>query len=325
LVDDGGGGIISAYVRTNVTVATSTAYTASVFAKADQLGWIAIYARDFTTPANGPVFFDLNNGAVGTESAGISGQIEDFGNGWYRCSITFTTDAADTTGSIRIYPADADNDSIVDRDGTSSILIYGAQFEAGAFPTSYIPTAGATATRSADVAIISAAEIPLNVGAGTFVAEFDFVDPENNVNNYVAGGLSNARIIYNNTGNSLWQTYDGNAAITFGNLDNTGASFFKAAVGVKTGKDAVTFLDGTFKGSSASATDLMTNLAGTDIALGGASASQKLNGHIRSIKYYPRRLTNAQLEALTAPRSGETLFLTFDGLESSFTEKSIHG
>ena len=54
------------------------------------------------------------------------------------------------------------------------------------------------------------------------------------------------------------------------------------------------------------------------------SANQQLNGHIKSIKYYPRRLTNAQLQALTAPRSSETLFLTFDGLESSFTEKSIH-
>ncbi len=49
------------------------------------------------------------------------------------------------------------------------------------------------------------------------------------------------------------------------------------------------------------------------------------NGHIKSIQYYPRRLTNAQLEALTEPRSTPTLSLTFDGLESSYTENYIHG
>ena len=30
------------------------------------------------------------------------------------------------------------------------------------------------------------------------------------------------------------------------------------------------------------------------------SGSEILNGHIKSIKYYPRRLTNAQLQALTS-------------------------
>ena len=54
-------------------------------------------------------------------------------------------------------------------------------------------------------------------------------------------------------------------------------------------------------------------------------ASTPLNGHIKSIKYYPRRLTNAQIQALTEPRSDATLSLTFDGLESSFTENYIHG
>ena len=275
-------------------------------------------------------FLQLNTktGATYTRTNQLSGvsSVEDYG-AWWRVIMTATNVSSGTTLLFKMIPAvSATMGNAVSSTTTGSIGFYGAQIElSAAFPTSYIPTAGATATRSDDQAIIPVAEIPLNVGAGTFVAEFDFVDPENDVNNYVAGGLSNARIIYNNAGNSLWQTYDGNAAITFGNLDNTGASFFKAAVGVKTGKDAVTFLDGTFKGSSASATDLMTNLAGTDIALGGASTNQKLNGHIKSINYYPRRLTNAQLEALTAPLSGETLFLTFDGLESSFTEKSIHG
>jgi hypothetical protein len=63
----------------------------------------------------------------------------------------------------------------------------------------------------------------------------------------------------------------------------------------------------------------------THLRMGGRDNGYQSRCHIKSINYYPRRLTNAQLEALTAPRSSETLFLTFDGLESSFTEKSIHG
>ena len=62
------------------------------------------------------------------------------------------------------------------------------------------------------------------------------------------------------------------------------------------------------------------------LAVGRAlNGSAQLNGHIKSIKYYPRRLTNAQLQVLTEPRSDATLSLTFDGLESSFTENYIHG
>ena len=146
--DNGATGTNTVYIGEDFTVSTSTAYTFSIFAKADQLSHIHIRAVNFTTPAEGGVYFDLSAGTVGTANAGLTGKIEDFGNGWHRCSASFTTDVADTTGSIRVFLADGES-LFVDLDGTSSVLLYGAQFEEAPTVSSYIPTTGATVTRAA--------------------------------------------------------------------------------------------------------------------------------------------------------------------------------
>jgi hypothetical protein len=163
LIDSNAGGTGFVFVRESVTVTPASLYTASVFAKADQLSDMLIYLVNFTTPPNDGVYFDLSAGTAQVNGAAtfVSKQIVDCGNGWYRCSITFETDAADTTGDVNIYPVNSgEGGAEVDLDGTSSILIYGAQFEEGSIPTSYIPTLGAQATRTADTATILAADMP---------------------------------------------------------------------------------------------------------------------------------------------------------------------
>jgi hypothetical protein len=159
LTDNSATGSNTSYIDETFTVSTSTAYTFSIFAKADQLSDVHLRAIGFTTPAEGGVYFDLSAGAVGTEDTGYTGNIQNFGNGWYRCSLTFTTDAADTSGTVRVFIADGES-LVVDLDGTSSILIYGAQFEAGSTPSSYMPTEGATFTRNAETLSILAADMP---------------------------------------------------------------------------------------------------------------------------------------------------------------------
>jgi len=56
----------------------------------------------------------------------------------------------DLTGDFQILVADGDGDTTVDLDGTSSILAWGVQVEAGTFPSSYIPTTTVAVTRNKD-------------------------------------------------------------------------------------------------------------------------------------------------------------------------------
>ena len=160
-------------------------YTFSVFAKADQLSWLQIASSNviyYSSRFHG-FWFDLN-GVIGQVDAAFDGgaTMQSVGNGWYRCAVSFTTDATDTQGSLRVCVADDDNGTVVDLDGTSSILIYGAQFEAGAFVTSYIKSnSGSTTTRSADVASIPVADFGYNADEGSVVIESQHFTTESSV------------------------------------------------------------------------------------------------------------------------------------------------
>jgi hypothetical protein len=74
------------------------------------------------------------------------------------------------------------------------------------------------------------------------------------------------------------------------------AQTFKVAIGIKLNNFAVS-VDGGAVVTDTTGT-VSNTLSQIDIGkLGGGT--QYLNGHIKSIKYYPRRLTNTQLQELT--------------------------
>jgi hypothetical protein len=126
LVDNEAGGAGFVAVQRSVNVSAATNYTFSAFLKADGLSWAYLFCPLFTTPASGGAFFNLSTGEIGTVDAGFTASVQDFGDGWYCCSVSFTTDATDTSGRVDIWAAEADGDYSVDLDGTSSILVYGA-------------------------------------------------------------------------------------------------------------------------------------------------------------------------------------------------------
>ena len=132
-------------------------HTFSTFAKAGEYGYVSLRLRNSPSAF---VMFDLNDGSIHNINTNAqyvtnSAKIEDYGNGWYRCSVSFDPSGSDTAGEL--YPSlsvgiTGDETTSFDGDGTSGIYIYGMQFEQGSYATSYIPNHSGTGgvTRAAD-------------------------------------------------------------------------------------------------------------------------------------------------------------------------------
>lgn len=207
-------------------------------------------------------------------------------------SNTFTT-GTDASGYLRLGLG-------VGSSATGDVTITAIQIEQASFGTSYIKTTGSTATRSADVASIPVANFGYNTRSGSFLAEFSHTDPNGTTDtNYLLSVASDARFLYNNSSNAGWYSYDGTASLSYGNLASDGTVLKVATSMYKDGSNA-SIDGGTIKTSTASPQDNVATSDDLYIGVRYSGSGDQLNGHIKSIKYYPRRLTNAQLQDITS-------------------------
>lgn len=200
-----GGENTAAIFQSPITIATSTVFTVSVYAKKDQLDWLFLEVGALAALAIN-AYFDLTNGIVGaTVGADVTSTfIEDIGNGIYKCGFIFTSDAADNAGNVFMGIAEGDNDRTITMDGSSSIFAWGVGLEAGAFPLSYIgPTLASSVTRNADV--VSTTDMSwLNAVAGTYYADVRTGNISNDTTVFsIHDGTADERIAVEITGGDI--------------------------------------------------------------------------------------------------------------------------
>jgi len=281
-----------------ITVSSGTSYTWSVYAKAGEYNWIGVIA--YTGLQSFFSWVNLSDGTLGTSAIGNSVSISPVGNDWYKISLTRTT--VDTTTYFICYASNAEGTAgagpTYTGDGYSGIYIWGAQLEAGAFPTSYIKTEASQVTRSADSASMTGANFSewYRQDEGTLYAEA--ITNSTGVPSFfsVSDGTSANRLQLrkNSTqGNvSMVRENATQVSITAGSWTT---SLQKASVSYKVNDVALS------SGGSAVATDTSVILPIVNQAeIGYGYGSVHANGHIKKIAYYPARLTNTQLQALTS-------------------------
>jgi hypothetical protein len=307
-----GAGVSDGQLRQSVTkAAAATQYTYSIYAKAGEWNSAGVYmvgpTGGFANRAN--VIVNLLTGVVTTAAAaagtftGASATVTPVGNGWYRIALTATT-GTETTVEARAYPSN--NGTFPNGNGTDGIFLYGAQLEAGALATSYIPTVASQVTRAAD----SASMIGNNFarwytqGSGTMLASFDFSGAGSSANPNIrtafniSDGTSNNRLqIYNISGNvGSFIAAGGASQAALDTFSPVPVDVFRTVSLAYASNDAIQAVNGSLSSNDTSVIVPVVNAA----YIGSEPASARLNGHLRRITYYPRRLANTELQGITS-------------------------
>lgn len=299
------------------TVLNGQTATASFFVKAAERASVMFRLDASTTiiaSANNNASFNLATGSISNIlGTGIQYAALKFADGWWKISMTLTATA---DGVLRplVMTSTTPGSYVTVGDGISGLYLWGAQLELGAFPTSYIATTSATVTRAADVSSSAQAtraadnlSIPagsdwLNNAEGTLFAE-------------------GSRPVLGSAYPGIASLNDGTTTSFIGFFQNDAGddklnSMIRVAGVDQFGLTAANPMTpgGTVRAALAyRANDAASSVSGgpaiTDASVGlfkpsqlsvGRTGGGVWGGHVRRVLYFPRRLPNATLQAMSA-------------------------
>ena len=292
------------HFTTQTFTGTAVAHTFSAYAKAGGLNFVALRLFNGATQV-GLAYYNLSTGATGTVTAGTA-SIQNAGNGWYRCVLTATL-AASASCTADIFLANADNTNSFAGNAFSGVTIWGTQVEVGAFSTSYIPTVASQVTRSADSASMTGTNFSSWYRADSSTFYYDFANGNVSrhfgegpydtfmgaVTNGVRGGAQNS-LAFNNG----WFVNTRTASPEYSSVIVAGSG---SATTISSPFKIATFLDQTAMGGSGNGGSVTTTAFTRPLTESPNMLyfGSQLNGCIKKLAYYPKRLTNAELQGVT--------------------------
>lgn len=302
----GDAGASNRYCGSNAVTGTNTRYAGSVFLRAGEYSRVRVALSNFATDSRGASFNLATGAVVSVEAAGpdftdVSAGIIPLGNGWYRCWVTALKGSANTVTRFSIDPRD--NSGASAGDGVSGVFAWGAQLEAGAFPTAYIPTTSAAATRAADSLIVPVTSDWFNPAEGTFLVEAiaSLGPPLTGLQQrllYMAGAAGDINYVQRSENNGLY----------FGTV--RGGDFStQALAGIVAPGSPIRFALSSGPGGRRAAlngttvqnlTAAAAGIAATTVEIGGLGGASHWNAPIGRVLYWPRQLSLAEHQRLTA-------------------------
>ena len=288
-----------------ITLANGS-YSGSIFIKQKNIRYIQIQLSDFSTGEVG-IVFDFDTGTVhSTISTGswssFNYSVQALDNEWFKVNLSGTKGG----GSVVVPVIRLLNDSLSDSytgDANKGIYLWGAQLESGSYPTSYIPTSGSTATRSADACNGSGTSADFNSAEGVLFAELATLDKDDTSSRRISisdGTTNNViRLTFDVASNRLYVVVYklGTIWATYTTLSNS-EGFNKVALKYKP-SDFNFYVNGVKVQQQSSGA---TFDAGTmsEVAFDNGGGGNLFVGKCKQIMTFKTALNDSELETLTS-------------------------
>jgi hypothetical protein len=289
------------------TVSANATYTASVFVKKETsetaYGGVGL-TWSGTAVKTAYFIFDAVNGTANIVKtvASASVVVQDYGTYWRFC-CTATDNGSNTTLQISLYATLSTNGTSAGV-GIGSVRTYwGAQVELGPIATSYIPTTTASVTRNKDDISLGSASSLIGQTEGTLYVEvyWRLVSGVSQVLLDASNGTGNNRmLLYKAADNNFYMlAFANGVSATFQGVGSSGFSGIqKIAFAYKT-DDFELYRNGSSISSDTSGS-LSALATLTDIDIGQFyDTGNQANMWIRAVALYPKRLSDAEAQALT--------------------------
>ena len=289
----------------SAAVTSGITYTSSFFVKKAQYNFIHFrYSY-----GGGDIGLCLNMNTFAVTQGFIDGNIPtsfppsyfvvNYPNGWVRVVATFT--APSTTNFILfVQPSTSATTTLHTPVLNDGFFFWGAQLEAGSYPTSYIPTVASAVTRNADVISKTGISGLINSEEGVLYLE-TFKPNENAIIESIALSDStvNNRLIISFLSNNIYYRFVSGGVTRFDSLVSKGISEnFKIAFKYKT-NDFALWVNGIEVLSNTTSISTFPINTLNRLALDNGVSGSNFYGNLKNLQVYKTALTNIELAQLT--------------------------